>query len=120
MEKRISLRLSSAAPVTFSGLSPPRLTQSLMISSAWMGCSSSYFACSSSHQRPRGPIFSFLARPRSAFSERSEEHTSELQSRLHLVCRLLLEKKRHYHFTFSLHHSTSSHFRCWSGAPHNE
>src|SRR2546422_1102660 len=38
--------------------------------------------------------------------ERSEEHTSELQSRLHLVCRLLLEKKnlddlaaraRHHH-----------------------
>src|SRR5256884_1268578 len=28
-----------------------------------------------------------------ARSERSEEHTSELQSRLHLVCRLLLEKK---------------------------
>src|SRR2546429_1651309 len=27
--------------------------------------------------------------------ERSEEHTSELQSRLHLVCRLLLEKKKH-------------------------
>src|SRR2546429_6457260 len=26
-------------------------------------------------------------------SDRSEEHTSELQSRLHLVCRLLLEKK---------------------------
>src|SRR2546429_6791034 len=27
-------------------------------------------------------------------SGRSEEHTSELQSRLHLVCRLLLEKKK--------------------------
>src|SRR2546422_1957046 len=27
---------------------------------------------------------------------RSEEHTSELQSRLHLVCRLLLEKKKNY------------------------
>jgi len=27
---------------------------------------------------------------------RSEEHTSELQSRLHLVCRLLLEKKTKY------------------------
>src|SRR2546422_7101002 len=27
------------------------------------------------------------------YSARSEEHTSELQSRLHLVCRLLLEKK---------------------------
>src|SRR2546422_1841075 len=30
---------------------------------------------------------------KSAF-KRSEEHTSELQSRLHLVCRLLLEKKK--------------------------
>src|SRR5690348_15802704 len=28
------------------------------------------------------------------FSERSEEHTSELQSPVHLVCRLLLEKKK--------------------------
>src|SRR2546429_4237790 len=28
---------------------------------------------------------------------RSEEHTSELQSRLHLVCRLLLEKKKKVH-----------------------
>src|SRR2546429_7073145 len=27
---------------------------------------------------------------------RSEEHTSELQSRLHLVCRLLLEKKKKF------------------------
>src|SRR2546429_2987113 len=30
---------------------------------------------------------------------RSEEHTSELQSRLHLVCRLLLEKKNKQHVT---------------------
>src|SRR2546429_2083367 len=30
-------------------------------------------------------------------SRRSEEHTSELQSRLHLVCRLLLEKKKKNH-----------------------
>src|SRR2546429_3566335 len=35
-------------------------------------------------------------------SRRSEEHTSELQSRLHLVCRLLLEKKKHLHLS---HHS---------------
>src|SRR2546429_3260159 len=28
--------------------------------------------------------------------DRSEEHTSELQSRLHLVCRLLLEKKKNH------------------------
>src|SRR5687768_17825135 len=30
----------------------------------------------------------------SRLHHRSEEHTSELQSRLHLVCRLLLEKKK--------------------------
>src|SRR5690554_7047817 len=30
------------------------------------------------------------------FNTRSEEHTSELQSRPHLVCRLLLEKKNRY------------------------
>src|SRR3989449_3376707 len=37
---------------------------------------------------------------------RSEEHTSELQSRLHLVCRLLLEKKKQHHFprTVRPHH----------------
>src|SRR2546422_8025424 len=35
-----------------------------------------------------------LAEARS--ERRSEEHTSELQSRLHLVCRLLLEKKKQY------------------------
>src|SRR2546429_7344079 len=42
---------------------------------------------------------------------RSEEHTSELQSRLHLVCRLLLEKKKkhdkkqitHHYSNLSLH-----------------
>src|SRR6266498_3863670 len=33
-------------------------------------------------------------RPGSADQPRSEEHTSELQSRPHLVCRLLLEKKK--------------------------
>src|SRR2546422_7773882 len=34
-----------------------------------------------------GEVFALVA-------GRSEEHTSELQSRLHLVCRLLLEKKK--------------------------
>src|SRR2546429_5232643 len=33
---------------------------------------------------------------------RSEEHTSELQSRLHLVCRLLLEKKKKSHYRCEL------------------
>src|SRR3712207_7614508 len=49
----------------------------------------------------------------SLFQERSEEHTSELQSRQYLVCRLLLEKKKNTllhsislstsHSSFSLH-----------------
>src|SRR2546429_1951195 len=38
-------------------------------------------------------------------SPRSEEHTSELQSRLHLVCRLLLEKKKNNH-----NHAEIAHF----------
>src|SRR2546422_3579706 len=33
---------------------------------------------------------------------RSEEHTSELQSRLHLVCRLLLEKKKKLFYVFRI------------------
>src|SRR2546422_3556538 len=39
---------------------------------------------------PRGVPISGMA----GDQQRSEEHTSELQSRLHLVCRLLLEKKK--------------------------
>src|SRR5205809_5212160 len=38
---------------------------------------------------------------------RSEEHTSELQSRLHLVCRLLLEKKKKQHTENHLHVHTN-------------
>src|SRR2546422_6845601 len=37
--------------------------------------------------------------------DRSEEHTSELQSRLHLVCRLLLEKKKNKITKTAMHHT---------------
>src|SRR2546429_2552039 len=40
--------------------------------------------------RSGGTLFSL----QKLHDKRSEEHTSELQSRLHLVCRLLLEKKK--------------------------
>src|SRR5258705_7675014 len=43
---------------------------------------------------------------RHAAQDRSEEHTSELQSLRHLVCRLLLEKKKKY--THQIVSSTSS------------
>src|SRR6266498_5156006 len=47
--------------------------------------------------RPVGALHRFLGRGRrrrGGRHPRSEEHTSELQSRPHLVCRLLLEKKK--------------------------
>src|SRR5690554_7688946 len=42
------------------------------------------------------PALSFTADLEKLPDTRSEEHTSELQSRPHLVCRLLLEKKKKY------------------------
>src|SRR5205809_7688421 len=42
------------------------------------------------HDQPNREVLGQLLR----LPDRSEEHTSELQSRLHLVCRLLLEKKK--------------------------
>src|SRR5690625_6521500 len=43
----------------------------------------------------KDPGYAALLLPRSGLGhKRSEEHTSELQSRGHLVCRLLLEKKK--------------------------
>src|SRR5437016_7328645 len=46
-----------------------------------------------------------------AMSLRSEEHTSELQSLTNLVCRLLLEKKKHKAPHHVWHISTSNHGR---------
>src|SRR3712207_9501223 len=43
---------------------------------------------------PRRPAARRPPRRRTAPGDRSEEHTSELQSRQYLVCRLLLEKKK--------------------------
>src|SRR2546422_3855645 len=42
---------------------------------------------------------------------RSEEHTSELQSRLHLVCRLLLEKKKKNVFSYLKRELLTTHCR---------
>src|SRR5258705_8796570 len=50
---------------------------------------------------PPASIANRIARPPLALRsiERSEEHTSELQSLRHLVCRLLLEKKKNTHYS---------------------
>src|SRR2546429_5577988 len=83
------------------------------------GCCPEFIASGTSHQRRvwnyririRYPTMmsvrslraSKLTRFSSREKMRSEEHTSELQSRLHLVCRLLLEKKKHIVIYDDLH-----------------
>src|SRR5436309_7067242 len=58
---------------------------------------------------PRGPASAMDSRS-TRYSLRSEEHTSELQSRENLVCRLLLEKKKKHlnrlRQTENTHHTT--------------
>src|SRR5438876_6700600 len=48
------------------------------------------------HDRRRILHFNVTAHSTAEWTGRSEEHTSELQSPVHLVCRLLLEKKNKY------------------------
>src|SRR3989442_7720229 len=49
--------------------------------------------CAPACATPTSPTRRCWSTSRSRWTSRSEEHTSELQSRPHLVCRLLLEKK---------------------------
>src|SRR2546429_3046855 len=51
-------------------------------------------------------------------NRRSEEHTSELQSRLHLVCRLLLEKKKNTKTQLQKNVEATS-LRCYLSATSN-
>src|SRR5690625_7098833 len=81
---------------TTSGTSPER-------SSGWTFCMIWRPCHSTSTSIPVSAVKSSIAScrisacgsPCSHWDQRSEEHTSELQSRGHLVCRLLLEKKNH-------------------------
>src|SRR3989442_4794505 len=69
------------------------------------------------HVQPVGDLVGVDADERRMHSvHRSEEHTSELQSRPHLVCRLLLEKKQEYvcdlnRATPTARHQSDSDFR---------
>src|SRR3712207_8751275 len=74
-----TLSLHDALPI--SGSVPPRCRGS----DRAQRCRSAESACLSRRRR---------ALDRSRVAARSEEHTSELQSRQYLVCRLLLEKKK--------------------------
>src|SRR4030042_424111 len=97
----------------------PRYTPTVAPAPVYQRCTSNYTFCSifflMIRRPPRSTLFPYTTLFRSqehwpysledaesqilkafsrAYPMRSEEHTSELQSRLHLVCRLLLEKKK--------------------------
>src|SRR5438552_10349145 len=79
-----TLSLHDALPILVTCFMPPMA----MISPALATSMSSRLLACMRIKRP--------TRSRVSFAERSEEHTSELQSPDHLVCRLLLEKKNKY------------------------
>src|SRR3712207_8114264 len=63
--------------------------------------------------RPRGlgrrqPVLGGVPAGADGVAGRSEEHTSELQSRQYLVCRLLLEKTKHVHLLITPLHRIAS------------
>src|SRR5437879_9902816 len=54
-----------------------------------------HFLVAQSYARACRPVLERHGRASAGQNQRSEEHTSELQSPMYLVCRLLLEKKKH-------------------------
>src|SRR5207249_5799895 len=89
-------RRSATGSVPFENTETP----SSRMSPAWRVCGISSFNRFTERKnvllpQPDGPISAVTARRGMAtVTSRSEEHTSELQSRFDLVCRLLLEKKK--------------------------
>src|SRR2546426_1460921 len=69
--------------------------------------------------RARAPVPATRREPTSpaAPTERSEEHTSELQSPCNLVCRLLLEKKKKTNLNDTAEHTVLSHAHISSRQP---
>src|SRR3712207_8156351 len=87
---------------------PPRSTlfpYTTLFRSTWTATASIAFWRQQTNRtaRPRMGSAHHRARKAVARRARSEEHTSELQSRQYLVCRLLLEKKNTLHSTVSAH-----------------
>src|SRR2546430_4456981 len=76
-----TLSLHDALPISYlSGLGRRRLVPRLQLGTQWITCITT---CGD----PLSPKLQ-------AWNQRSEEHTSELQSQSNIVCRLLLEKKK--------------------------
>src|SRR5260370_3025392 len=64
-------------------------------SAAWPDCAGQPVVCADPCNGPAGGQIEYVCAAAECIDPRSEEHTSELQSHLNLVCRLLLEKKKH-------------------------
>src|SRR3712207_8701582 len=95
------------APVRYAERGDARNATTDAISLTWPGLPIGLPGRSSSYASSSGmsvigvaisPGATELTRMPSRASSRSEEHTSELQSRQYLVCRLLLEKKKRHGF----------------------
>src|SRR5258707_6075344 len=100
--------LSSFLPQSLRGLSPPMTNELItLVKGSSLLSAISIFELTRSTQVIIAQKFTpfelyallavfylLIISPLSRLSERSEEHTSELQSRQYLVCRLLLEKKK--------------------------
>src|SRR3712207_6969305 len=68
----------------------------LYLGDHFFSCLSRQLLARSHRDRDRLPLkMDFALGEQRLIRDRSEEHTSELQSRQYLVCRLLLEKKKH-------------------------
>src|SRR3712207_7021326 len=85
-----TLSLHDALPIYFRS---PKGSAAARSSNRRHSSGSSYFSTLASALRPRITGIPG-AEPYDISASRSEEHTSELQSRQYLVCRLLLEKKQ--------------------------
>src|SRR5438309_11999068 len=91
MDLKFTFRICARTSLFFFFFNDPATTEiyTLSLHDALPIC----FA-SSTWVRPCRARPSRSARASASLSSRSEEHTSELQSQFHLVCRLLLEKKK--------------------------
>src|SRR5436305_5052806 len=82
------------SPYTTLFRSPPVLSSACSLTTPqWLVNAESLTSCVGGGILRGGGAMAYAGRE-SRQAERSEEHTSELQSRPHLVCRLLLEKKK--------------------------
>src|SRR3712207_7584180 len=84
-----TLSLHDALPISLGALGAPNKPRvgSVLVMSTELDFATGYAA-------PWGPTVDDAMRGLQTVHGRSEEHTSELQSRQYLVCRLLLEKKK--------------------------